>query len=432
MALRQKTTVRIFILVLLLAGLLAGANAALNGSEETDPQKAIPNQRLPVQALSLQEVDSHSQTVQYTGMIVAGNACDLAFNRAGRITEISIDEGDLVDETTVIAKLDTRDLDAQQKQLLSQKAEAIARLERLKNGPRQETVKASKARVRQLESQLKLQEATLQRRKSLLSSNAVSKEQFDESRFGSLATAAQLEEAEQQLADLEKGSREEDIAAQQAVVKQFDAAIEALEVQFEDSELSSSFAGSVAKRMVDIGAVVSIGQPVVRIVGSRHREANIGVPSIVARELSSKVGTQFTIVVSGEPWNATLRAVLPELDVTTRTQTAVFVVKPNEAGGLPVASEIARIGIERSIDESGFWVPTDALQRGQRGLWSIFVINSSGNKPATVQRRDVSILSSRADTALVRGTIVQGEKVVAGGTHRLVDGQQVDLVQDQP
>jgi multidrug efflux pump subunit AcrA (membrane-fusion protein) len=78
--------------------------------------------------------------------------------------------------------------------------------------------------------------------------------------------------------------------------------------------------------------------------------------------------------------------------------------------------------------DAGFWLPVEALTRGDRGLWSVLAVNTGEEAgSAVVERRDVELLHSDGDRVYVRGTLSADETVVARGTHRLVHGQRVEV-----
>jgi multidrug efflux pump subunit AcrA (membrane-fusion protein) len=82
--------------------------------------------------------------------------------------------------------------------------------------------------------------------------------------------------------------------------------------------------------------------------------------------------------------------------------------------------------LAQTIAVSGYWLPTTALVRGVRGLWSCYVLGTSEQNDAfRVERRDVEVLHTESDRVLVRGTLQSGDRVVMSGTHRLVSEQLV-------
>ncbi|MEM9927096.1 MAG: biotin/lipoyl-binding protein, partial [Cyanobacteria bacterium P01_D01_bin.50] len=151
--------------------------------------KATP---LPVKTTKIQLATNYQTTQSYTGEVVANRTSEVGFEGSGKLVEILVDEGDRVSKGTVLAKLDTANLEAQRRSLVAQKAQAEARLVELKNGARREQISAAKANVRDLEKQLKLERIKRDRRKYLYEQGAISREQFDEVAFNSQALAERL------------------------------------------------------------------------------------------------------------------------------------------------------------------------------------------------------------------------------------------------
>ena len=380
---------------------------------------------LPVSVVRVEPATRYAHQREYSGVIVARRLSDVGFEHGGKVLTVAVDDGAVVPAGQVLAALDTRQLDAERDQVAGQLREARARLSLLQEGPRDETIAAARSEVDRLEAMARLQTNNLSRREQLWKSQSVSLEEVDQARTNLDAVSAQLSAARHQLDELLTGTRPEDIAAQEAVVAQLEAAARAMEVRFEDSVLRAPFAGTVAKRFVDEGRVVTAGTPIVRIVEDRRLEAQIGVPPDLARHLNE--GRTYVIHCDDDDYQATLRAVLPELNARTQTRLAVFDLLPTER--TPAVGELARVSLTREVDCDGYWIPATSVQRGERGLWSVFALAESADTDrATVERRDVEILFADVDRVLARGTLSTGDRVVADGLHRLVNRQWVTVI----
>ena len=79
------------------------------------------------------------------------------------------------------------------------------------------------------------------------------------------------------------------------------------------------------------------------------------------------------------------------------------------------------------VEADGIWLPIDSLSRGSRGLWTVFVAVAVADQSAMVERRDVEIVHTDGDRAMVRGTVFGGDRVIIAGTHRVVPGQRILL-----
>jgi len=384
---------------------------------------------LPVKTLQVEPVDSYQVSRTYTGEIAAQRTSSLGFEGSGKLVLINVTEGEQVTTGTALAKLDVSNLETQRLELLAQKAQAVALLKELQAGPRSERIAAARAAVRNLEEQLKLERTKRLRRENLYAEGAISQEQLDEVSFNSNALAARLEEAQSNLYELQAGTRPEQITAQQAVVRQLEARLADLEITIAKSTIKAPFSGTIAARLVDEGTVVSAGQAVVRLVENAKPEARIGIPTIVASEL--KVGSKHRLRVGQETYEAQVSSILPEVNPTTRTQTVLLSLEPS-AAQVVTAGQTAHLEMSKTIPTEGYWLPTEALVQGERGLWSCYVLVEASTEASAkppqhfrIAGRTLEILHTESDRVLVRGTLQPGDTVVESGTHRLVSGQLV-------
>jgi RND family efflux transporter MFP subunit len=402
-------------------------------AQEAETSEASTATPLAVETLTVEAVDSYTVSRAYTGEIAALRSSDLGFTRGGELMQVLVEEGDRVTTGQPLAQLDTQNLLTHKRQLEAQKAEAEARLLELERGARQEDIAAAQAEVRDFENQLRLQEQQRSRREFLYAEGAISREQLDEFAFGAETLEARLDRAKSNLDELLNGTRPEQVAAQRAVVQQFEASIADLDVDLSKSTLKAPFDGLVAGRQVDEGVVVGAGQSVVRLVENEAPEARIGMPETAARRLQP--GTPVTVNLGTEQYAATVKSVLPEVGSDTRTQIVVFQLEPAALTRIN-PGQTARVELAETIPTSGIWVPTQALTQDIRGLWSAYVLtpvddaeSNAGENPYQVQPKSVEILHQESDRVLVRGTLQPGDRIVANGVHRLVPGQKVEPIE---
>jgi len=416
--------------ILLLSGLSVGVPRLFTSK---DPRHTSAEPRmLSVKTTQVAAVKSYTARRTYTGEVAAVRASELGFERSGKVVQFNVEQGDRVKAGMAIARVDTQNLEAQRLQLLAQKAQAAAVLQELQNGPRLEVIAAARAQVIDLQSQLELERIRQTRREYLYKEGAISKEQLDEVAFNQNALSARLVAAQSRLNELEAGTRLEQIAAQQAEVKQLEASIADLEIAIAKSTISAPFSGAIAKRHLDEGTVVQAGQSVVRLVEGITPKVEIGVPTEVASQLER--GSEQRVHIGGETYQAKVTSILPEVNPTTRTRTVILALDTPDLQ--PVAlKQIARLEVTQRVPTNGYWLPITALARGDRGLWSCYALgqpegnsHSAQAKTYRVERRDVEVLYTEGDRALVRGLLQPGDTVIVDGTQRVVPGQLVRLV----
>ncbi|MDJ0705844.1 MAG: efflux RND transporter periplasmic adaptor subunit [Leptolyngbyaceae cyanobacterium MO_188.B28] len=424
---RTKRRPWLWLFALLLVPALA---VKVRGVSSPSPAQTSQVLALPVETLTLKSVSAYEVSRAYTGEIAARRSSNLGFERSGAVVEILVDEGDRVQVGDPLARLDVRSLDARRRQLVAQKDQAIARLQELEVGPRPEDIAAAQAAVADWEQQAALGRIQRQRREDLYQRGAISREELDQQTFGTGSLESRLNQAQSQLDELLAGTRSEQISAQTAQVRQLEAGIQSIDVDLAKSILTAPFDGRVSSRLIDEGVVVDGGQSVLRLVEDSVLEARIGVPVDTAADLT--VGSRQLVHLGPDAYSARVAALLPELDVTSRTVTVILEISPDTP--LTVGQTV-RLVLSETEPTDGYWLPSTALVPGERGLWSVYLLAEPSPSESTsteksvfqVGRRDVEVLHTEADRVLVRGLITSGEKAIINGVHRLAPGQLVQV-----
>ena len=414
--------------VLLVTALGAGATAVNTGAtgESSEANAAADESvRQLVETTILKPVDHVDQKRTYTGIVSPRRTTDIGFERSARLMDVKFDEGDEVQKERALATLDTRQIESRRREMAARLASAKALLAELKSGPRRETIAAAQAQVADLKSQLELRKLTFRRTEKLRRQNAATDQDIDDSRLSLKSTEARLNVAQKQLDELQAGTRQERIDAQQANVEQLVASLEDIDIELDNSVLKAPFSGKIATRYLDEGTVVTPGQPVLQIVEHQALEARIGLPLPAVNSLA--VGNTVDLRVGEVKLTGKLSRILPEIDVATRTQIVVFDINGDSASQV-VPGQVVHTTIIQRIEKRGFLLPTAALLPGVRGMWSLFaVIDQDGN--AIIDRRHAEILHTSGDQVLVRGTIATGDRIVISGVQRLVSGMQVRMAE---
>jgi len=393
-------------------------------SATADQQSAPVAQALPVATVTAERVESYSRERSYTGLLREARRSQLSFQRGGELLELSVDEGDVVKAGQMLGRLDSRHIRASRAQIEAQVAEAEALLEELLAGPRQETIAAKRAELRAQESQSQILAGQLARRKRLVQSASVSREEYETFLHDHEAALAREDVVKRQLDEMLAGTRVEKITAQRARLAQLDAQMTDLVHDLEDTKLVAPFAGHVAERFIDEGTVIAAGTPVLEVIDDTHLEAWVGLP--LAAALTLQVGQQRELLAAGVRVQATVQSLAPDVQQSTRTRNVILRLQANKQVVLP--GQVVRLAVTEEVAEAGYWVPTTALTHGTRGLWSLYVVESN-DQEHVIARRDVELLDTVGSDSFVRGTLQPGDQIVASGTHRVVLGQRV-TVQD--
>ena len=343
----------------------------------------------------MQRVSGYEVRGRYVGRVVGRRSSDLGFDTSGLVETVLVREGDRVQKGDVLAQLNTTRLMAQRQRLLAE--QALAR-----------------ATYKETEAKLELAKITAERQKSLLRSDNVSRQAYDEARFEEQAVRATLD-------------------ANQAAIKQAEAAIAAVDADISLAQIVAPYDGIVVARMVDEGVALGSATPVLRLIEDSVMEVRVGVPPAIAAGL--KTEQTYDIEIFGQTYRGRLRAVLDALDLATRTVPVIFVIEGRQ-DNVPLRSgELAILEVSTFIEDDGYWLPLGALVGGRRGLWDALALmrTEDGETPLyRTVRRGVEVLQTETDRVYVRGAIADGDLIVTDGIHRIVPGQIVRLAQPRP
>ncbi len=389
----------------------------------TSEEQAVAT--IPVETIEAIEQAQAEVPRQFTGIVKPRRASQIGFNRIGVIDEILVERGDQVAADAVLARLNTSLLQANLKAVQAQYRAAEARLAELVAGPRSQTIESARAQVAAAKAEVDLARTSLQRSQRLIDSGAVSKQDLDNARTNVAAKDEALRVLQNGLDELLEGTRSEQVLAQRAQLTELEAAQEQLQVQMQESVLRTPFAATVSERYFDLGAIAGPGIAAFRLIDMESPEVWIGVPPEFISTLRDKHAVQLTIGDKNFP--ATVKAVLPELDEVTRTNTVIFEVARAQVDE-NLFGQVARIVLSRKLKQSGFWVPLAALSQGDQGLWALLALEPTADGERFVlRRREVEIVQVDSDRVFVRGTIESGTQLVANGVRRLTPGQHVKL-----
>jgi HlyD family secretion protein len=191
----------------------------------------------------------HRSRFEYSGTVET-REIQIGSKVGGRVTEVPVEEGQVVKAGTQLVRFECDELKAQRAQAaaaLAQaqadaekmargnrpeeiaQAEATARAQRAafeeaKNGPRRQEIEQAQADYKAASADATNARIFYERMEKLIATDTISRQQFDDAREKRDAAAQRAESARQRLALLEAGTRQEDVSAAEAKFKQAESA----------------------------------------------------------------------------------------------------------------------------------------------------------------------------------------------------------------
>ena len=287
----------------------------------------------------------------------------------GSITQVHVKEGQAVRSGTILGRIETRTLDD-----VKQSAESA---------------------VRNAENQLAVARREMDRTETLVKAGALAARDLDIARQNVTAAEAQLADAKSRLASADR--------------------------QLADTVLRAPINGLIAKRPVNIGDVVGVGEELFTIIDPSSMRLEASVPSEDLSRLRIGATVAFTVRGYEQQFQGRIVMIAPQADPVTR-QVPIFVSIPNVEGRL-VAGLFAE-GRVVSQSDDGIVVPTNAVNTTGSAPWALRV---SGGRAERVEVR-LGLQDPRTERVLVVSGLNEGDVLLRGAAQGITPGTSVDLI----
>lgn len=209
------------------------------------------------------------QAVQPKELVFHGNVdireVRLGFRVAGRILEVLKEEGDTVTAGETIARLDAEPYRETVSQATAQVRLMEASLTELQNGNRPQEIEQAVKNLAAAEAALTDARQQHDRLHLLVSTGAVSRQNYDSAKASYDAARARRDALQATLSLLQAGTRKERLAQAEASLDTATAALERARTQLADTELTAPEAGIVLTRVVEPGSMVQAGSTVLTL-----------------------------------------------------------------------------------------------------------------------------------------------------------------------
>ncbi len=215
--------------------------------------------------------------------IVSGNGrieaklVDVAAREPLRVKEILVDEGDLVQPSQVVVRMDTITLEAEMAKAQQEVAAA------------KERVAVANAAIVKVKSQIELAKIEAERTRKLVEERAASQREYDLRQTAVQTTTAVLAEEGARLHTAEQG------------VKVAQANVAIIQTRIDDATLKSPVRGRVLYRLAEVGEVLAAGGKALTLVNLEDVYMEIFLPSEEAARL--QIGSEARITLDYAPSN---------------------------------------------------------------------------------------------------------------------------------
>jgi RND family efflux transporter MFP subunit len=235
---------------------------------------------------------------------------DIFARTSGYLKAWHVDIGDHVVAGQLLAELDTPELDQEllQSEALKLQAEASVAEAVAEHEEAKQQIELAKANVQRADAQLSLAKITYKRNTPLAVTQAISKQELDESQATLQSRQAEVAAAKAELAQqtANLATREAIIRSRQATVANATANVQRLRELQGFQRLVAPFDGVITRRQAEVGMLVTAGTtgqtPLFGLVQQDKLRVQVAVPQSQASQL--EIGQQADVFVPERPGQA--------------------------------------------------------------------------------------------------------------------------------
>lgn len=341
--------------------------------------------------------------IRVSGTLTAQEDAEVAAEVAGRVMATPVERGSRVNAGDSLIRLVAAEGEAQAIEAQANAAQIEARLG-IANGAPFAVDKV--AEVANAAAALQLARTEFARARLLHQQQLLSQAEFDQRSAQTVATERQYDMARNTAAQ-----QYQSLLAARARVTLAQKALS-------DTTVRAPFAGIVGERFVSVGDYVTRGTKVATVMRVDPLRVELTVPQQFVSAVASGSAVTFEVdAYPGEKFVGEVRFVSPSLAAATRALTLEAIV-PNGNNRLKPGF-FATAQIEHASMLPGLLVPATAV-RTVSGTARVFVVNGD-----RVEERVVMVGQAVGERVELTSGVKAGERVVANGVERVVDGVRV-------
>ena len=217
--------------------------------------------------------------------VVESSDIDVSSKIPGRLEVVYFKEGDLVKKGDIIAKLESKEMDAKVEQARGIFETAEYKLKMTQNGARPEEKSAVEKQYLQAKYQFDLADKTWKRMMSLYKDSLLSAQEKDQYEFQYKAAKEQMDAAKSKYEMVLSGARFEEVKMAEGLSHQGENGLNEALAYAQELFLKSPINGELQKKISDVGEIVSAGYPVFTIINPD----DIWVTIQIKEDMMSKV-----------------------------------------------------------------------------------------------------------------------------------------------
>jgi len=402
---------------LILATMLTAALCILGGckKDEKESEAVAHVQVTPAAKTAI------AQMVEAEGVIFPLQQATVAPKITSTIVEFKVQRSSRVHKGQVLAILENKDLSATAEATKGDFDQASANYTMTVNAGLPQQMQKAELDASAAKSAYEAAEKVYNSRKDLYQQGAIPRRDLDASQVALAQARSQSEQAQKQLADLQRLGKEQLLLAARGTKESAEGHYRAAAAQLSYSEIRSPIDGVVTDRPLYVGDLATANQPILTIMDTSRLIAKVHVPQSDAAVL--KVGDRAEINIAGtvQPVKGHVTLVSPALDAGSTT-IEVW-VEPSKYDSSLKPGMTVGVAMSAKAVESAIVVPSAAIFKNAEGAEYVLLAGSD-NK---AHQKTVRLGVRGASVTQIAEGVAAGDPVITSGGYAVPDGTAIEI-----
>jgi HlyD family secretion protein len=384
------------------------------GAAEKEKEPVVTVQTQPAERQSI------SQFVSAEAVVFPLRQATVSPKITSTIADFKVQRGARVKQGQLLAILESKDLAAQAVASKGDFDQADATYAITVNAGVPQQIQKAELDAATSKSAFDAAQKVFDSRKDLFQQGAIPRRDFDSAEVALAQARSQNEQAQKQLADLQRMGKEQLLKAAEGTKESAEGHYRAATAQLSYSEIRSPIDGVVTDRPLYVGDLAVANQPILTVMDVSALVAKAHIPQIDAAQL--KVGEAAEIKIDGQDSVAgRISLVSPALDPgSTTVEVWVETRKPSPyiKPGMTVTIEMTAKTVKDAIA-----APSNAIFKNAEG--GSYVLVAGTDKKAHQKVVQLGVRNSEL-TQIISG-INAGDPIIVSGGYAMRDGTTIEI-----
>jgi len=383
--------------------------------EQTEKEPVVTVQVTPAKRATI------SQTISGDAVVYPLEQATVAPKISSTIKKFFVQRGARVKKGQVLAQLENSDLSAAAEATEGDLKQAEANYATTVGASLPQQMQKAEQDAITAKSSFEAQKKVYESRKELFDQGALPRRDLDAAEVAFLQARSQYEQAQKQLADLQRIGKEQTLKSAEGSRASAEGHMRSAKAQLAYSRITSPIDGVVTDRPFYEGDPATANQPILTVMNTSRLIAKSHIPQAEAAVL--KVGNLAELKIPGveEPIKGRVSLVSPALDTgSTTIEVWVEAIKPDPA--LKPGMNVTVTMTAKTVKD-GLVVPTPAVFKSNEGADYIMVAGSDGH----AHQKTVQVGVHNAEFSQVLSGVSAGDSVISSGGYALPDNTQIKI-----